>query len=86
MFEEEKSKAFIKSCYEKIHDRLTLAKERLNRPLTLAEKILFSHLSDLKTFQGDEEFLMLSPDRAIMQDVTAQNGFIAVYADWQKFC
>ena len=76
MFEEKKSKAFIKSCYEKFHSRLALVRERLRRPLTLAEKILFSHLSDLKKIQGNEEFLMLSPDRVIMQDVTAQMALL----------
>ena len=76
MFESEKSQSFTKSCYEKAHKKLALARERLNRPLTLAEKILFSHLSFPKKFQEEEEFLRLSPDRVIMQDVTAQMALL----------
>ena len=76
MFEEKKSKAFIKSCYEQIHSKLALSREHLNRPLTLAEKILFSHLSFPESFQEKEEFLRLSPDRVLMQDVTAQMALL----------
>ena len=76
MFESEKSQSFIKSCYEKAHKKLALARERLNKPFTLAEKILFSHLSFPKIFQEEEEFLRLSPDRVIMQDVTAQMALL----------
>lgn len=76
MFEEEKSKAFIKSCYEKADKRLALAGKQLNRPLTLAEKILFSHLSSPEKFQTSENFLNLSPDRVVMQDVTAQMALL----------
>lgn len=76
MFEEENSKSFIKSCYEKMHNKLALSRKLLNRPLTLAEKILFSHLSFPEKFQETEEFLKLSPDRVIMQDVTAQMALL----------
>ena len=76
MFEKEKSTAFIKSCYEKSQNRLQLVRRWINRPLTLSEKILFSHLSFPEKFQGDENFLLLSPDRALMQDVTAQMALL----------
>lgn len=76
MFKKEKSTAFIKNCYEKSQKRLQLVRKRVNRPLTLAEKILFSHLSFPEKSQGDETFLLLSPDRVIMQDVTAQMALL----------
>ncbi len=76
MFEAEKSKTFVKSCYEKMHSKLVLSKERFNRPFTLAEKILFSHLSFPDKFQKEDTFLRLSPNRVIMQDVTAQMALL----------
>ena len=49
-----------------------------NRPLTLAEKILYSHLNDPeKSLAGGgrvrgEAYLQLSPQRVAMQDASAQ--------------
>lgn len=50
----------------------------LKRPLTLAEKILYSHLSDPVNGLGDggrirgEAYLQLNPERVAMQDASAQ--------------
>ena len=45
----------------------------LNRPLTLAEKILYGHLDDASTKPvPGETYLKLRPDRVAMQDATAQ--------------
>ena len=76
MFEEKKSKAFVKTSYEKMHSKLAMIREHLNKPLTLSEKILFSHLSSPGSFKETEIFLRLSPDRVIMQDVTAQMALL----------
>lgn len=76
MFEDKKSLSFIKSCYLANFKKLALARETLNRPLSLSEKILFSHLFFPKEFKGNENFLRLSPDRVIMQDVTAQMALL----------
>ena len=76
MFEKEKSLAFIKGCYKKSKNRLHVVKKRLKKPLTLSEKILFSHLASPETFQRHENFLLLLPDRVIMQDVTAQMALL----------
>ena len=67
---------FVRSCYEKMHNKLAISKSFLNRPFTLAEKILFSHLSFPEKFQKEEMFLKLSPDRVLMQDVTAQMALL----------
>lgn len=76
MFQKVASKNFIKSCYQKAERNLEVFKNHHNLPLTLAQKILFSHLSSPKTFQIDNPFLNLSPDRVIMQDVTAQMALL----------
>ena len=55
---------------------LKIIQERLKRPLTLAEKILFSHLKYPESFHEEEDFLSLLPDRVIMQDVTAQMALL----------
>ena len=66
----------IKSSYEKMHEKLAISRKLLNRPLTLSEKILFSHLAFPEKFQNEDLFLMLSPDRVLMQDVTAQMALL----------
>jgi aconitase A len=56
-----------------------------NRPLTLAEKILYSHLNDPeKSLSGGgkirgESYLQLSPQRVAMQDASAQYASPAYY-------
>ena len=76
MFDIVKSPLFVKACYEKAQKKLNSARDILNRPLNLTEKILFSHLSFPDSFKGSEDFLNLSPDRVIMQDVTAQMALL----------
>ena len=36
----------VSNVYEKTRKRLEVVRERLGRPLTLAEKVLFGHLAD----------------------------------------
>lgn len=68
----------VKKVYSTARERLKTVRERLNRPLTLAEKVLFGHLDDP---QGQElvrgkSFLLLRPDRVAMQDATAQMAML----------
>ncbi len=68
----------VKKVYETSRERLKTVRTRLNRPLTLAEKVLFGHLDDP---QGQElnrgkSFLLLRPDRVAMQDATAQMAML----------
>merc|ERR1712136_232734 len=63
---------------EKMGERLDVVKNRLKRPLTLSEKILYSHLDDpsnQKIVRG-ESYLRLRPDRVAMQDATAQMAML----------
>ena len=46
------------------------------RPLTLAEKILFSHLCDPSRLPERGEYATFSPDRVAMQDATAQMALL----------
>eukprot|EP00891_Asterochloris_glomerata_P001138 jgi/Astpho2/1138/Aster-07685 len=60
--------------YGAMEDRLKVVRKRLNRPLTLAEKVVYGHLDDP---QGQDirrgvSYLRLRPDRVAMQDATAQ--------------
>jgi aconitate hydratase len=47
---------------------------RLKRPLTLSEKVLYSHLDDPvhEEIERGKSYLRLRPDRVAMQDATAQ--------------
>lgn len=64
----------VKKTYERSRNNLKVIKEKLNRPLTLAEKILYGHLHEPATqeLERGRSFLLLNPDRVAMQDATAQ--------------
>ena len=64
--------------YEKLVERLAVVKSRLGRPLTLSEKVLYSHLDDPKgqDIKRGESYLRLRPDRVAMQDATAQMAML----------
>lgn len=67
--------------YEKLNSNLDVVKKRLNRPLTLSEKILYSHLDDPNNqdIERGTSYLRLRPDRVAMQGIrhtlTKQNTF-----------
>ena len=55
--------------YEKLVANLEVVKSRLGRPLTLSEKVLYSHLDDPagQDIVRGESYLRLRPDRVAMQ-------------------
>ena len=69
----------IKALYDRLPGRITVARSIVGRPLTLAEKVLYSHLS-----QGDAteahvrgaSYVDFDPDRVAMQDATAQMALL----------
>lgn len=74
-----KNCASITPPYSALIEKLAIVRKLLNgRPLTLAEKILYSHLHDPeKSLAGGgkirgEAYLQLSPERVAMQDASAQ--------------
>jgi aconitate hydratase len=69
----------IKAVYTTMPNRISLARKILNRPLTLTEKILYTHLHNhqkLENFQRGKSYVDFSPDRVAMQDATAQMALL----------
>jgi len=73
----ETSPEFVQSVYDTSHQRLAVIRQRLGRPLTLAEKVLFGHLADPEEeLDRGKAYLQLRPDRVAMQDATAQMALL----------
>ncbi len=69
----------IKAVYNKADERINAARKMLNRPLTLTEKILYCHLSEgltNKAYIRGTDYVDFNPDRAAMQDATAQMALL----------
>ncbi|MCC9137455.1 aconitate hydratase [Pontibacter silvestris] len=69
----------IKAVYAGMAERVTAARKAVGRPLTLTEKILYSHLYDGTATQGFERgksYVDFAPDRVAMQDATAQMALL----------
>lgn len=66
------------SYYRKMSENLAVVRSRLNRPLTYAEKVLYSHLDDPhgQDIQRGISYLKLRPDRVACQDATAQMAIL----------
>ncbi|GFY41327.1 aconitate hydratase, mitochondrial [Trichonephila inaurata madagascariensis] len=64
--------------YEKLHKNLGVVRDRLKKPLTLSEKVLYSHLDNPATqeIERGKSYLNLRPDRVAMQDATAQMAML----------
>ncbi|KAF8530405.1 aconitate hydratase [Hysterangium stoloniferum] len=64
--------------YQRIEDNLAVVRQRLNRPLTLSEKILYGHLDDPhnQDIVRGTSYLKLRPDRVACQDATAQMALL----------
>ncbi|KAI9833814.1 MAG: Aconitate hydratase mitochondrial [Phylliscum demangeonii] len=64
--------------YKKMSENLAVVRARLNRPLTYAEKILYSHLDDPhgQEIERGKSYLRLRPDRVACQDATAQMAIL----------
>ena len=67
----------IATLYHGMAERHQVARKLLGRPLTLAEKILFGHLLNLKEKpRRGRSYVELQPDRVAMQDATAQMALL----------
>ncbi len=69
----------IKAVYDRIPGRVAKARETVGKPLTLAEKILYSHLWDGapgQAFERGKSYVDFAPDRVAMQDATAQMALL----------
>ncbi len=77
----------IRAVYERMPARVDAARAVLGRPLTLAEKILYSHLYEgqpLENFQRGVSYVDFAPDRVAMQDATAQMALLQFMSAGKK--
>ena len=69
----------IKKVYQELPKKVAAARELLGRPLTLSEKVLYSHLQEVfpfRPFGRGKDYVNFSPDRVAMQDATAQMALL----------
>ncbi|MEM0577958.1 aconitate hydratase [Flavobacterium polysaccharolyticum] len=69
----------IKKVYASMAERVDAAREIVGRPLTLTEKILYSHLWDgkaTKVYHRGADYVDFAPDRVACQDATAQMALL----------
>ena len=70
--------SLVNAVYATLPANAALGRERLGRPLTLAEKILINHLVDAQTqeMERGRSYADFKPDRVAMQDATAQMALL----------
>lgn len=69
----------IKAVYERYPERVAAARAILKKPMTLSEKILYTHLWDGKAtevLERGKSYVDFAPDRVAMQDATAQMALL----------
>ena len=69
----------LKAFYASYKGKMEHVRAVLQRPLTLAEKILYAHLFDekgVKDYKRGEDYVNFRPDRVAMQDATAQMALL----------
>ncbi|MDD3323320.1 MAG: aconitate hydratase, partial [Paludibacter sp.] len=83
VFDEE----MIMRLYASYPEKISQIKQKLQRPLTLTEKILYVHLSaeePLKNYTRVVDYVNFSPDRVAMQDATAQMALLQLMNSGRK--
>ena len=69
----------IKKVYSQYNERVSAARKVVNKPLTLSEKILYTHLWDgnaTEAYERGNSYVDFAPDRVAMQDATAQMALL----------
>ena len=69
----------IKMVYANMAERVDAARAIVGKPLTLSEKILYSHLWDgnpTQAFTRGKDYVDFAPDRVACQDATAQMALL----------
>ena len=69
----------IKKVYQNLPEKIQKVRKVIDRPLTLAEKILYTHLHQSETLQEftrGASYVNFAPDRVAMQDATAQMALL----------
>ncbi len=69
---------FVSKVYETMSRNLKVVREKLGRPLTLADKILLSHLDNPAEQEmiAGKSYLQVRPDRVVLQDVLGQSAML----------
>ncbi len=69
----------VKQVYAELPGKVEAARRMLGRPMTLTEKILYTHLhpeSPLQEYRRGQDYVFFAPDRVAMQDATAQMALL----------
>jgi len=69
----------IRKVYSQMPERVIKLRKLVGRPVTLTEKILYSHLSGdfpQQPFEKGVSYVNFDPDRVAMQDATAQMALL----------
>ncbi|MDR2285847.1 MAG: aconitate hydratase, partial [Sphingobacterium sp.] len=69
----------IKKVYSQYEERVIAARKMVNKPLTLSEKILYTHLwsgNATEAYERGKSYVDFAPDRVAMQDATAQMALL----------
>ena len=72
------TRELVSEVYQRLDRNLTTVRQFQNRPLTLADKILLSHLDnpgETGMVRG-ETYINLRPDRVVLQDVLGQTAML----------
>jgi aconitate hydratase len=83
VFDEE----MIQRIYASLPEKISLIKNKLQRPLTLTEKVLYSHLhaeEPLENYSRGVDYVNFTPDRVAMQDATAQMALLQLMNSGRK--
>ena len=67
----------VSKVYRKLEDNVSRFRRLAKRPFTLSEKILLGHIHDMRSvsehgIQSGKDYVLLTPDRVALQDVTGQ--------------
>jgi aconitate hydratase len=73
----ETTSRMVSKVYRKLEDNVSRFRRLAKRPLTLSEKILLGHTHDMRSIsehgiQSGKDYVLLTPDRVALQDVTGQ--------------
>ena len=70
----ESTAEFVEQTYSEMRDRLKTVRQRFQRPMTLADKVLLAHLDDPTSVDVEpgKSLIRLRPDRVALQDVLGQ--------------
>jgi len=68
----------IKKVYAELPGKIAAARKIVGKPLTLSEKILYSHLynKSSRAYERGKDYVDFAPDRVAMQDATAQMALL----------